>query len=138
MAFEEVLRSDFFRLSNFVQKNILVHKNMDLLDEFDDYVENILRERNQGELIHHSLRLGYVKREGDDEYTPKAEKPKAEKKVPRKKDSNGLYQGTMKSYTYELQKKGKTAEQTLTKVLRKFPEAKAKSVKIWFNKSKKE
>lgn len=138
MPFDDVLKADFFRLSNFVQNNVLVSQNMSLLDDYDDYLESTLKERGQTDLIHNSLRLGYVKKEGDDEYIPKPAKVKAEKKPIREKDSNGLFKGTMKSYTYELQKKGKTLPQTLTKVLRKFPDAKEKSVKIWFNKSKKE
>lgn len=138
MPFDDVLKADFFKLSNFVQQNVMVRQNLDLLEEYDDYIDSILKERNQDELIHNSLRLGYVKKEGDDEYIPKAAKEKAPKKEPRQKDSNGLFKGTMKSYTYELQKKGKDLKQTLTKVLRKYPDAKEKSVKIWFNKSKKE
>ena len=66
------------------------------------------------------------------------EKVVKEKKEPRKKDANGLFQGTKKSYTYELQKKGKTLDQVITKVTRKFPDAQTKSIRIWFNKSKKE
>lgn len=138
MPFDEVLKADFFRLSNFVQNNVLVSQNMSLLDDYDDYLESVLKERGQTDLIHNSLRLGYVKKEGDDDYVPKPLKVKTEKKPAREKDSNGLFKGTMKSYTFELQKKGKTLPQTLVKVLRKFPEAKEKSVKIWFNKSKKE
>jgi len=140
MPFDDVLKADFFRLSNFVQQNVLIKQNHDLLEEYDDYIDGVLELRDKQELIHSSLRLGYVKKEGDDEYTPGKTKvkEKVEKKPPRQKDSNGLYQGTMKSYTYELQKKGKTVEQTLTKVTRKFPQALPKSVKIWFNKSKKE
>lgn len=134
---EEVLRADFFRLANFVQNNVLVRKDLSLLDEFDDYLDNELKVRNKPELIHNSLRLGYVKRDEED-IPVKVIKLKPEKKEPRQKDSNGLFKGTMKSYTYELQKKGKTVEQVLTKVIRKYPDAKAKSVKIWFNKSKKE
>lgn len=138
MPFIDVLRADFFKLSNFIQSNILVKQNLDLLDEYDDWLEAKLRRKGADEMIHSSLRLGYVKKDEDDEYIPKAKKEVKEKKAPRKKDDNGLYQGTMKSYTYELQKKGKTVEQVITKVTRKFPQALPKSVKIWFNKSKKE
>lgn len=137
MPFEDVLRADFFRLSNYLQSNVLAKKNLDLLEKFDDYLDNELLKRGKPELVHSSLRLGYVKRDEDDSVI-KVVKEKIEKKAPRQKDTNGLFQGTMKSYTYQLQKKGKTSEQVLVKVLRKFPEAKAKSVKIWFNKSKKE
>lgn len=139
---EEVLKADFFKLSNFAQTNVLVKENHDLLEKFDDYVEAILRERGQTDLIHNSLRLSYVRKDNDDEYTPsnartRLIKEKPEKKAPREKDSNGLFKGTMKSYTFELQKKGKTLDQVMIKVRRKFPESKEKSIKIWYNKSKK-
>ena len=137
MPFDEVLKADFFRLANYVQNNMLARKDLSLLDEFDDYLDSELRIRNKPELIHQSLRLGYVKRDEEDNVV-KVIKLKPEKKEPRQKDSNGLYKGTMKSYTYELQKKGKTIDKVLTKVVRKYPDAKAKSVKIWFNKSRKE
>jgi len=138
MPFDEVLKADFFRLSNYLLTNVLVHKDESLLDAFDDYMDDILHERGADELIHDSLRLGYVKREEGDEPIKKVIKEKVEKKPPRTKDSNGLFKGTMKSYTYELQGRGKTVEQTIVKVQRKFPASKPKSIKIWFNKAKKQ
>jgi hypothetical protein len=134
MNFNEVVKSDFFYLANWLSQNISRGKNQNLLDQFDDWVESQIRDKD---LIHPSLRLGYIQRDEDDLPKPKKEKIVKEKKPPREKDSRGLFKGTMKSYTYLLQEKGKTLEQVTLKVTRKFPNAKPKSIKIWFNKAKK-
>lgn len=137
MPFGEVISGDFFRLSNWLNSRILVKPNQDLLEEYDNWLDNTLLQMGKPELVHNSLRLGYVKRDDEDEDKPKPVKVIREKKAPREKDEKGLYKGTMKSYTFELQSRGKTLEQVMVKVQRKFPGAKDKSIKIWFNKSKK-
>lgn len=133
---EEVLKRDFFGLANWLTKNVLLPENLELLEVFDNYMEDELIKLGKEELIHNSLRLGYVNRPEGDEVI-KAPKVVKEKKAPKEKDSNGFFKGTKKSYTYELQGKGKTLEQTITKVKRKFPEAQDKSIRIWYNKAKK-
>ena len=47
------------------------------------------------------------------------------------KDENGLRAGTKKSYTYQLAKKGYSLEKTISKVMKKFPDAKEVSIKQW-------
>jgi hypothetical protein len=136
MAFREVISGDFWDLSNWLLTNMLKKVDLNLLEQYDNWLDNELLKMGKPELVHNSLRLGYVHREEEDK--PKKEKIIKEKKEPRQKDKNGLYQGTKKSYTYDCQGRGKTLEQTIIKVCRKFPDAKAKSIKIWFNKAKKE
>jgi len=137
MPFFDVINSSFFSLSNWLVKNAMKPKNLELLDQFDDYIEKELKERGRYELIHPSLRLGYVKRDDEGEIQIKQPKEKREKKPPREKEANGLFKGTKKAYTYKLQASGKTLEQTIEKVTRKFPDAQEKSIRIWYNKSKK-
>lgn len=138
MAFEDVLRSSFIRLANWLVEHATLPKDFELLEKYDNYIEDILREKGKEELIHNSLRLGYVQRDEEEgEEKQKKEKVVKEKKAPKEKDTNGFYKGTKKSYTYECQGRGKTLEQTIIKVKRKFPEAQDKSIRIWYNKAKK-
>ena len=137
--FIDVITYDFWGLSNWLVENALRPKDESLLDKYDDWLDAKLAKRPKGEeLIHPTLRLGYVKRDEGGEVKVKKEKEVKEKKAPREKDGNGLFKGTKKSYTFELQKRGKTLDQTMVKVKRKFPDAVDKSIRIWFNKSKKE
>lgn len=140
MEFTKVIGGSVPNLSNWLVKNAVVQENPELLELFDDWVESQLIKDGKEYLVHPSLRLGYVgNRSEKEEVKPKVKleiKPKIKKL--REKDSSGLYKGTKKSYTFELQRKGKTVQQVIVKVLRKFPEAKEKSIKIWFNRSRKE
>lgn len=138
MDFIDIITLDFWGLSNWLVENAMRKTDESLLDKYDDWMEAKLRKRGATDFIHPTLRMGYVKRDEEGEIKPKKEKVIKEKKAPREKDSNGLFKGTKKSYTYELQKRGKTLEQTMIKVKRKFPDAQDKSIRIWFNKSKKE
>jgi len=139
MPFIEVTGASFPTLTNWLLTYVLRPKDDNLIVQYDNYIENILRERGAHELIHKSLRLSYL---GDDldekgEIIKKEPKVPREKKAPREKTESGLFQGTKKAYTEKLFNMGKTLEQTVTKVCRKFPEAKEKSIKIWYNKFKK-
>jgi len=137
--FPEIVRGDFPNLSNWL---LIYHANPideTLLEKYDNWVEDELNKLGSEYLIHPSLRLSYVGARSDDDTADKLVKSKTVKiaKVAKEKDSSGLYKGTKKSYTFELQQKGKTIQQTIIKVLRKFPDAKEKSIKIWFNRARK-
>lgn len=137
MPYVEVLSGDFPRLTHWLLNHL--HKPFDdtLLDGFDDFQDNILKANGKQELIHNSLRLGYLGERDESEPVIKKDKTIKEKRPPREKTDGGLFKGTKKAYTFELQMKGKTIEEVLTKVKRKFPDAVDKSIKIWFNKSRK-
>jgi len=140
LEFEKALSYDFPNLSNWLLKNAHVKETEELLDLYDDWLEAKLRADGNDYLVHPSLRFRYMgsKDEDSDEEKPiKKEKEKVVK-VKREKDVSGLYKGTKKQYTFDLQRNGKTIDQVLTKVIRKFPDAKEKSIKIWFNRSRKE
>jgi hypothetical protein len=137
MPFIDVLSGDFPRLTHWLLNNLHKTFNSDLLDEFDDFQEKILKENGKTELIHNSLRLGYLGERDDAEPVVKKDKVIKEKKAPREKTEGGLFKGTKKAYTFDLQIKGKKLEEVLIKVKRKFPDAVDKSIKIWFNKSRK-
>jgi ATP-dependent exoDNAse (exonuclease V) beta subunit len=61
-------------------------------------------------------------------------KPKEKKK--RQRDERGLVAGTKKSYTFELTAKGYDLERVTRRVLKKFPDANAKSISLWYRKAK--
>lgn len=138
MPFDEVIGATFPYLTNWLLDNVLRPTDDKLVEDFDLHVEKILKARGSDYLVHNSLRLSYLKERDEDGVIIKKE-PKAprEKKAPRERTETGLFKGTKKAYVQELYMKGKTLEQTMVKVCRKFPDAKEKSVKIWFNKFKK-
>jgi len=139
MPFDDVIGGDFPNLSHWLLNNMLKPKDDQNIIDFDNYTDKILISRGKGDLVHRSLRLSYLGPELDNEGEIIEKKPKVikEKKAPRERTETGLFKGTKKAYVQELQSKGKTIEQVIIKVTRKFPDAKEKSIKIWFNKFKK-
>lgn len=136
--FEDIINHDIYFLNSYIEDNMFKQPDYSLVDDFDVWMENELRLHGNDDLIHPKLRLGYIGgNDDDDEKKPPKEKIIKEKKPPREKTSNGLFKGTKKAYVYELQARGKTIEQTIVKVKRKFPDAIDKSIKIWYNKAKK-
>ncbi len=134
MGFQEVVDSTVISLQNWYFRNSSKQMDTSLIVKFDDWIEDLLRERGKDDLIHPQLRLSYLS-ENPDTDKPKKEKEKKEKKKPREKTKHGIFKGTKKAYTFELQQKGKTLEQVIKKVGRKFPGASEKSIKIWYKKS---
>lgn len=135
------------------------------LDEHDRWRDEELRKRGvlDGDaLMHPALKFGDAGKSTDwgpgvlknstqplrDVKAPKEEKPKKEKSAPREKDESkgGIFKGTKKHYTYELTqkkaKKGKLSDEALKwvidEVIKVFPEANDKSIKIWAKRALKE
>jgi hypothetical protein len=85
------------------------------------------------------LRLGFLGEEQEDgsrrtKRIKGVKKPKEKKRRPR--DERGLVAGTKKSYTFELTAKGYDLERVTRRVLKKFPDANAKSISLWYRKAK--
>lgn len=136
MEFTEVIASDFWSLQSWLHKNRTNKDNPELLRLYDDWLDNELILGGNGDLVHASLRLGYVSDREDDEDRPKKIKPEPKEKVKKEKTEQGIFKGTKKALTFQLEKEGKTLEQTLKEVMDKFPDAAEKSIKIWYKKSK--
>lgn len=139
MEFDRVINSDFPSLTNWLVNHVQLDKNISLLDEFDDYIDEKLRASGNHDLIHPSLRLGYVSNGSEDREKPviKDTKPKEKtevKKRSKKKDKNGIVKNTKKSLTGKLQGKGYPIEKVIKRVKRRFPDANEKSIKIWYRK----
>jgi len=142
LSFEEVVNGDFCRLQSWLHKNYDNKIDTSLLDEYDDWLDNNLRDLGKHELIHPSLRLGYIGEREDDEGNKviKTKKAKVETKPKEKKEktAEGIFSGTKKALTYSCQKEGKTIEKTIEIVMKQFPDASDKSIKIWYKKCKRE
>lgn len=143
MEFDKITASDFPNLAHWLVKNVTKKTDLSLLEKYDDYVDDLLRKAGKDEFIHPSLRLGYISDSTDERETNikkdnKEKVEKTEKKKSRKKDKNGIIKSTKKSLTYKLQRKGYNIEKVIKRVLRRFPDANEKSIKIWFKKSLRE
>jgi len=112
-----------------------------LVNQFDEWMDKLLLERNASSLIHPSLRLGYTGIPLPDEKVPvpKLKSMKLVKSSTKKeKTIGGVFKGTKKALTFECYSKGKTKAETIEIVMKTFPEALEKSIIIWYNKAKKQ
>lgn len=113
---------------------------LDKLNEYDQWSTLLLKDRGVDEsMLAPEFRLGsfILKNAEGGTYKSKGSRsriPKMREKKQRTEDS--LFVGTKKALTFELQKKGLTKAEVIEKVQAKFPDAKAKSVGIWYNKCK--
>ncbi len=146
MDFDDVIKADVSKLHRWLHDNFFESMNHDLLNDFDDHQEKMIREAlkdkdaDPEDIIHPSLRLGYIAERDDDGNVIKRKRVRTlikKKKPKRERTSDGIFAGTKKAFTFELQQQGLSKEETITKVMEQFPDASAKSIGIWFNKSKK-
>lgn len=135
MPFNEVVGGSFPQLQNWLYFNYDNKKTKNLVNDYDRWIEEELKDSpDVDSLTHPQLRLGFI---GPDEDV----KPKTSKKIikvkkkKKEKTSDGIFKGTKKALTFELQKKGKSLDRTIKRVLKVFPEASEKSIKIWYKKS---
>ena len=138
MDFEEVLKASVPDLSNWLHHNYSNEVDIELVNQYDEYIEETLKQLGASEMIHPSLRLSYVGDKSEDfkalEVIPKKDRPKKEKVV-KEKTEQGIYSGTKKALTYQCQKEGKTVDETILIVKETFEDASDKSIKIWYRKA---
>lgn len=136
MPFPDVVEADFYRLLSYIDSSN-AKPNIALVDKFDEWVDEQLSKAGYGKddpLRSSRLRLGFIGDE-DEEGKIKIKRVKGiprPRKEKRERDQLGLYQGTKKSYTFELAGKGFEIDRVIRRVLKKFPDAKEKSIKIWY------
>lgn len=137
MPFDDVTNGSFPRLQVWLHHNRDAEIIPHLLDDFDDYIEAILKERDREDLIHPQLRLGFIGERDEEGNTVKLKRVKGIKKKRKKRErtKDGIYKGTKKAYTYEGQQKGWSLKKTIRRTLAKFPDASEKSIRIWYKKS---
>ena len=141
MPFEEMVASDFPNLNRFLWKNRNTEINTDLLDEFDEWKEAYLKGLGlSDDHFHPALRLGYIGEKDEDGNITKVKRIKGMKKKKRKREktSLGIFTGTKKALTYKCVEDGYDIPDTIKVVKENFPDAKDKSISIWYKKAKKE
>jgi len=139
--FEEIVSQGVPFLEGWFVKNFLEDIDSTLLDEYDNWVEMVLRKRGLGdEYFHPMLRLGYIAEKDEEGNTKKAKRVKGikkAKKAKKERTDDGIFKGTKKALTFQLQKEGKTKEETIELVRGNFEDVKEKSIGIWYNKARK-
>ena len=145
MEFEEVVNSSDLQLASWFIKNFERGLNHTLLDTFDAWKSDLLK--NRGYEKDHPmqspiLRLGFIGETDDDGNVISTKKPRMsslssvkKKKRDRNKDFN-IFSGTKKELTFRLTKEGKDIKEVIKLVKEKFPDAKEKSIKIWAKRAK--
>ena len=140
MDFDDCIKADIPRLQSWFLLYYYNDLDKSLLDKFDEYYEDELRDVGAEDLIHPLLRLGYVADRDEDGNVTKVKKIKGLKRILNKrktKNALGIFSGTKKALTYDCALKGKSKESTIKIVMEAFPDAKDKSIGIWYNKAKK-
>ncbi len=111
-----------------------------LLNKYDTWSALLLKDRGADPaLLAPEFRLGsFILRNAEGgEYKSHGTRsriPKMREKKERTEDH--LFAGTKKALTFSLQKKGLSKADVIKAVQEKFPDAKEKSIGIWFNKCK--
>lgn len=136
MPFTDVVESDIHGLISYIHRSTN-KPNISLIDRYDDWIDKQLELKGYEpgvEIRSPLLRLGFIGEKGEDGSVVKTKRVKGLKKpkVKRERDDSGLYKGTKKSYTYECAKLNFSIERTIRRVLKKFPDAKEKSITIWY------
>lgn len=146
LEFKRIVYFSIPQLTNWLRDHFYDPTDHKKLDEFDEWFDNTLKAEleSRGEKIdqyfHPSLRLGYIAETDEDGNVIKRKKARTiikKKKKKRERTRDGIFTGTKKAYTFELQKQGKDKATTIKMVMEKFPDASEKSISIWYNKSKK-
>lgn len=140
MPFPDVPISGVFDLIKYINRPDTPDPNPDLIDEYDKWVIQQLDIAGLPEddpLRNSRLRLGFIgdtDKEGNvikRKRVPGIKKTKI-KKPAKERDEFNLFKGTKKSYTWELTKKGYSLDRIIRRVIKKFPDANDKSIKLWY------
>lgn len=131
------------KLVTFFCNNYERSQDEKLLLEFDIWREGQLKELGYKEndvLMSPALRFSYVgnieemkKPQSTLKLPAAADKPKKEKAVIN--EETGVREGTKKAMTYKLAMDGKELNKTIEAVMKAFPEAQEKSIKIWYKRA---
>lgn len=145
MPFEDVLESSDHVKANWHYNNYFNQTDLSLLDKYDEWVDKRIKKEVPGwkkkkYLFDSSLKIGYVP---DQETGEKTKKRISKIKVIKRKRErnatlNNIYSGTKKELTWRCAARGKNLEETRDIVMKEFPDANAKSIRIWWKKAEKE
>lgn len=139
MPFPDATGAGVFDLLRYINRPDTPYPNPELITQYDLWLDNQLELSGipkDDPLRSSRLRLGYIGEQDEQgnvlkrKRVPGIKKSKI-KKPPKERDSNNLIKGTKKSYTYELTIKGFPLDRIIRRVIKKFPEANAKSISLW-------
>lgn len=156
MDFQDVVDGDFSRLSSWLISNYGNKQNRDLLEAFDQWIDDKLKERGykKSDPFRQFREFSSLLENNDTKVRSRGlRNADISKKKKVKRERNGsfnIFKGTKKEYTYkltdslhkvmgqkystkELQKK--FSSKLYNKVVKKFPDALEKSVKIWMKRA---
>jgi hypothetical protein len=145
MPFPAAVAADFPAMMDYFRKSYYETADYSLLDKYDEYQEAEIKRHKEAKgekfeswITAPGLRLGFVGATDEDGNTKRKRiKGLKKKKIKRDRTSDGIFGGTKKALTYNLQQSKFTKEQTIKLVKEKFPDAQDKSISIWYNKAKK-
>jgi len=137
MEFKKVAECSILRLHSWLIQNWDNPIRREAIDEYDRWLDTELSELGRDDLIHPSLNLGSTENETGQIVKKRIRQVNPQKKKKKSRTVDGIFTGTKKAYTYELAKQGIEKSEAIKMVIEKFPEAKEKSISIWFNKARK-
>ena len=139
MPFPDVPRAGVMGLIKFINSPDTLAPDPSRIQEYDKWVYNqfdICGVPEDDPLRNSKLRLGYVGEEDENGNIKRKRIPGIKlskiKKPARERDEFNLLKGTKKSYTWELTKKGYEIDRIIRRVLKKFPDANEKSIRLWY------
>lgn len=143
LPFGEVGNMSVLNLQSWFLKHFDNPIDVSSLEAYDLWVEKVLRDRGCDEaLLASTFRLSAVgERAESGEIIKKRRVKLLGPKVKKKKERTpeGLFKGTKKSFTYELAKDpAMNRVEAIKLVQEQYPEAKEKSIGIWFNRARKQ
>lgn len=135
MPFPDACSADYNDLASWIHKTDNKPDNS-LIDKYDEWMDHQLELAGYAKddpMRSYQLNLGFISEDAitKQKKTKRIKGLEKPKKPKRAKDEQGLWAGTKKSYTYELTMKGMDIERIIRRVLKKFPDAKEKSIRQW-------
>ena len=131
-----VIKADYFKLLGFINENFFKETDDALLIKFDNWVERKTGKALEG--TYSALKMSYMRDKTDEEVEVKSKaKKKKREKVKRVKNKYGIIEGTKKALVYELVEKSKSPASIIKRTIKRFPDARESSIKIWINQARK-
>ena len=135
MPFPDACSADYNDLISWIHKSQNTPDNT-LIDQYDVWMDKQLELAGYAKddpMRNYQLNLGFISEDAitKQKKTKRIKGLEKPKKPKRAKDDQGLWAGTKKSYTYELTLKGLDIERIIRRVIKKFPDAKEKSIRQW-------
>lgn len=141
LPFEEVGNKSVLNLQSWFLKNFDLPLDHKLLEEYDIWCEGMLKSRGVDPIMTSpTFRLSAIaERNADGEVTKRKRVKSLAPRIKKKKErtSDGLFKGTKKANTYELAQKGLPKAEVIRLIKERWPDAKEKSIGIWYNRAKK-